>query len=62
MKIVKREFAQPSRNFTIWLTPTCSYIWLKVSNAINPNVEWVWWFIIPSLICAWGLINWKINK
>jgi hypothetical protein len=62
MKIVKRKFAQPHSNFTLWLVPTCSYIGLKVANAINPNMEWVWWVAIPSLICAWGLINWKIDK
>jgi len=62
MKIVKRKFVQPHSNVTLWLIPSCSYIGLKVANAINPNMEWVWWVAIPLLICAWGLINWKINK
>lgn len=62
MEIIKRKFAQPHSNFTLWLVPACSYIGLKVAGAINPNKEWVWWVAIPSLVLLWGLINWKIKK
>jgi hypothetical protein len=62
MKIVKREFARPTQNFSLWLMPTFMYIGLKVAGAIHPNKEWIWWVAIPSLICLWGLLNWKIKK
>lgn len=62
MKIVRREYANPLHNFTLWLAPTCMYIGLKAADAISPGKEWVWWVAIPSLVLIWGLINWKIKK
>jgi len=62
MKLVKRDFANPLHNFTLWVVPTFTYIGLKAADAISPRKEWIWWVAIPSLICLWGMINWKIKK
>lgn len=62
MKIVRREYANPLHNFTLWLIPTLFYIVEKSQGIISPNKEWVWWVAIPSLVLIWGLINWKIKK
>ena len=62
MKIVRREYANPLHNFTLWLIPTCTYIGMKAADSINSSKEWVWWVAIPSLVLIWGLINWKVKK
>jgi hypothetical protein len=62
MKIIKRDFARPSHNFTLWLIPTLTYLIQKVGGMQFNEYEYVWWVAIPSLICLWGLINWKIKK
>ena len=62
MKIIKRDFARPLHNLTLWLVPTCVYIGLKAADEISPRKEWIWWVAIPSLVLLWGMINWKIQK
>ena len=62
MKIVKRDFAQPSRSVTLWLIPTLSYFIQKVGGVQFNEYEYVWWVVILVMVVLWGLINWKIKK
>ena len=62
MKIVRREFTQPSSSFTLWLIPTLSYLIQKVGGVQFNEYEYLWWIAIPSLVLGWGLLNWKIKK
>jgi hypothetical protein len=63
MKLVRRnENVNPSGSSQLWGVSLFMYITAKGMGIIDPEREWIWWGVIPSLFVVWVIMNWKIVK
>jgi hypothetical protein len=63
MKLVRRnKNVNPSGSSQLWGVSLFMYITAKGMGIIDPEREWIWWGVIPSLFVAWVIMNWKIVK
>lgn len=63
MKLVRRnKNVNPSGSSQLWGVSLFMYITAKGMGIIDPEREWIWWGVIPSLFVVWVIMNWKIVK
>ena len=63
MKVVRRnKNINPIASIPLWGVSLFVYILNKSLGIIDPDREWIWWGVIPSLFVVWVIMNWKIVK
>ena len=63
MKLVRRDKdINPLKTMSLWCVSLFIYILNKSLGIIDPEREWIWWGVIPSLFVVWVIMNWKIVK
>jgi hypothetical protein len=62
-KVVRRnKNINPIASIPLWGVSLFSYIMAKGMGIIDPEREWAWWVLIPSLFMVWVIMNWKIVR
>jgi hypothetical protein len=62
MKIIKRELARPISTMSIFSISAMTYFIQDFVGIINPDKEWIWWVVIPTMVALWFVVNFKIKK